>query len=312
MTAFDHTLMEWIQALGGRDGSVWQKIMDFFFCSITFMGEETFLLLGIFIVYWGVNKKFGEYLVISLFATIGLNGFFKGIFQRPRPFLKPEFNDLRHVQVDNFFVSTTNLAHSYSFPSGHSQLAGSLFTTTALYFKKRWLYILMGSLIVLMMMSRVYLGVHYPSDVLVGGVLGVAVAVIMFKLLQKYSDKKIIILLVLFGLVIVTLIIELATGATSAPDTAKMAGLAAGAISGFLYEGKKINFKVDGVWWKRTLRVIIGFALVMGVRLGLKPLFGIIADEGTAVGYILDALRYLCIGVTATALWPLIFKKVNL
>lgn len=308
----DHLIMKWIQALGGKDGSVWQKIMDFFFATVTFMGEETFLLLGIFIIYWAINKKFGEYLVIALFATIGTNSLFKSIFKRTRPFLNPNYSDLRFVQIDNFFVNTSGLAHSYSFPSGHSQLAGSLFTATAAYYRKRPLTVIMATLIVLMMMSRVYLGVHYPSDVIVGGALGVGIALLMYYILNKYKDKKIIILLILWGIVIITLIFELITDATSAGDTAKMAGLAGGAIGGFLYEQKKINFKVDGIWWKRALRVLLGFMLVMAVRLGVKPIFSIFTGDSQALIMVFDAIRYCLIGITATAVWPLIFTKVKL
>jgi len=310
--AFDHTIMKWIQSLGGPDGSVWQKIMDFFFSTVTFMGEELFLLLGIFIIYWGVNKRFGEYLVITLFATIGTNGLLKGIIKRPRPFLMDSFSDLRHVKVDNFFVSTVNLAQSYSFPSGHSQLAGSLFSTTALYIKKRAVSIIMAVLIVLMMMSRVYLGVHYPSDVLVGGLLGVGVAFLVYYLLKKFENKKIIILCVLFAIVIITLIVEIFTSATSVGDTAKMAGLAGGAISGFIIESKKINFKVDGSFLRRAFRVLIGFALVMAVRLGFKAVFTAIAGDNETLLIIFDVIRYAFIGLVATAVWPYLFMKFKI
>ncbi|MGI6702011.1 MAG: phosphatase PAP2 family protein [Christensenellales bacterium] len=310
--AFDHLLMKWIQALGGKDGTAWQKIMDFFFSAVTFMGEELFLLLGIFIIYWGLNKKFGEYLVITLFATIGTNGLLKAIFKRPRPFLNDGFSDLRHVKVDNFFVNTTGLSHSYSFPSGHSQLAGSLFTATALYYRKRPLTIIMAVLIVLMMMSRVYLGVHYPTDVIAGGLIGVGVALGMYFLLKKFSNAKIVILLSLFALVIITLIYEIVTDATSAADTAKMAGLAAGAIAGFIIESKYIDFKVDGSFFRRAFRVLIGFGIVMGVRLGFKAIFGVIAGDNETATIIFDTIRYSFMGIVATAVWPLIFMKIKL
>lgn len=309
---FDHLIMKWIQALGGKEGGAWQKVMDFFFCLITFMGEEMFLLLGIFIIYWAYNKRFGEYLVMTLFATISTNGLIKSIIKRPRPFLQESFSDLRYYQIENVFIDTKGLVHSYSFPSGHSQLAGSLFTATALFFKKYKLSIIMAVLIVLMMMSRVYLGVHYPTDVLVGGVLGIVVAFIMYYVLKKYENRKVIILLVLFAVVVATLIYEILTDAVSAGGTAKMVGLAAGAISGFVIENKKIDFKVDGSFFRRMFRVLIGFAVVMGVRLGFKPLFSLITGDNTALIMIFDAIRYAFMGITATALWPLVFMKIKL
>lgn len=309
---FDYSVMKFIQSLGGAADSAWQKFMDTFFIASTFLCEEMFLLLVIFIIYWAINKKLGENLILILLATIGINGLFKVIIGRYRPFTNSDYSSLRYIEVDNFFVNTTHLNTSYSFPSGHSQLAGSLFGGFALYIKKNWVYVVMGILILLVMISRVYLGVHYPTDVIVGGVLGVLIAVIMSKVTTKYPDKKVIILSVLFGILVVTFIYELITDAISAGDTIKMVGLAAGGIPGFLWEEKKINFKVDGLWWKRTIRVILGFVLVMIVRIVLKPIFEIFTGDNTALIMTFDAVRYALVGVTATALWPLIFTKVKL
>ncbi len=309
--SFDYKVMEWIQALGGAEGSGWQKFMDFFFCAGTFLCEEMFLLIAIFVVYWAWNKKFGYYLVMAMFASIGFNGLFKTIVARPRPFLNTEFQSLRYVQVDNMLVNTTGLNTSYSFPSGHSQLAGSLFTTLAYYFKKRWLTILSVVLILYVMMSRVYLGVHYPTDTIVGGLLGVGVAFAICKIMNKHEEKKILIAWILAGIVAITLIVDIATDSVSIGETSKMLGLAIGAISGIMLEEKNINFTVDGLWWKRVLRVVLGFALVMAVRLGFSALFDAF-NPGEGMGYILDGFRYFCIGIVATYVWPLIFTKANL
>lgn len=309
---FDHTIMKWIQALGGSDGSTWQKIMDFFFAASTFLCEELFLLIAIFIIFWGVNKKMGEFLVFSLFASIGVNGFIKAIIARPRPFLNPEFSDLRYVQLDNFFVNTTGLNTSYSFPSGHSQLAGALFGSFALFVRKRWATILMTILILLVMISRTYLGVHYPTDILVGGAIGVGIAFAMAYILKKFPEKKMLILLILFLVVVLSLIVEIATDAVSIGGTVKMLGLAGGAIGGYYWDSKKIHFSVDGVWWKRTLRVIIGFGLIMGIRLGLKPLFGLFIGDSQSLEHLFDGIRYLIVGFVATGLWPYIFMKIKL
>ncbi|HUV91615.1 MAG TPA: phosphatase PAP2 family protein [Anaerolineales bacterium] len=96
---------------------------------------------------------------ISFLGAISLNGILKIIFSRPRPGV---FSPLTAV-------------HTYSFPSGHTVAAVSLygFIAFALWRSghKPWA-ILAGGWVLLIALSRVYLGVHYPSDVLGGIAFG--------------------------------------------------------------------------------------------------------------------------------------------
>lgn len=135
---WEYIVMSAIQSVS-RLGTV---VMDPLFAFFTFLGEETFLLVAVFSIYWCGNKKFGEYLFLSLYSSIAANGILKDLVRRPRPFLTPGWEELRYVQIDNPLINTVSLGESFSFPSGHSQCAGGFFTAVALWVRKRWVTVL--------------------------------------------------------------------------------------------------------------------------------------------------------------------------
>ena len=116
--------------------------------------------------------------MISAMVNSGL----KEIFKRPRPFTVDG--------VDTPFGYETT---GYSFPSGHAQASGILgYTAYDLYKKhhKNWLKWLGLFIVIVVPISRVYLAQHYLTDVLVGLILSIGVAVLMFKLIDKMNDKE--------------------------------------------------------------------------------------------------------------------------
>lgn len=115
-------------------------------------------------------------LVLSLIAW-GLSdltgNFFKHLFERQRP-----FEVLDHV---NRLVS----AGSFAFPSNHAANAFAFATGIAWFFRKAAIPFLVIAMIVAL--SRVYVGVHYPSDIIAGSILGTAVS---FCVLYLYNRAK--------------------------------------------------------------------------------------------------------------------------
>lgn len=302
--SFDLWLQQGIQAMKGGGG--FTAFMDFMFAFFTFFCEELLLLLLLLIIYWTVDKKKGETLMMAMFMSISTNSILKNIIRRPRPFIKEGYRDnVRFVQIDNFFVNTTNLGAQFSFPSGHSQLAGSFYGTFMLMVKKKWAYIVCPIIIFLVMLSRPYLGVHYPTDVLVGGAIGIGVAFLTVYLSDKFFDKKYYI----YGVLLLLLIINVSVPSLYDPDSLKFLGTAIGALAGIVLDDKYTKFQIEGlVWWKRVLRVVGGVALIMIFKEGLKPLFNLFNLTGVGRD-LLGALRYLFVGFAATGLWPLIFTK---
>lgn len=292
--AWEYSVMMAIQSISDFGGG----IMDTVFAVFTFFGEESFLLIAVFAIYWCIDKKLGEYLLLSLFTSISLNGLIKDIVRRPRPFLTEAFDDMRYVKVNNIFVDTETLGKSFSFPSGHSQCSGGFFTSIALWLKKRWVSVFAVIMIAAVMASRVYLGVHFPSDVLVGAVLGIASSMLCFCLFKRFYAYKILLFAAVVLLSLSTLFL------TPSADTVKTIGVGIGAVCGLMVDVKITNFTVDGTISKRILRLFCGAALIFTIRLGLKIIF--------PQKVFFDGLRYAIVGFVATGLVPWLFTKYHI
>lgn len=135
-----------------------------FFSALTYLGNAVVLaplgvvlIVGLFVAHLRAEA-------VTLILTLGggelLNELFKAVFARPRP--------------DDFHLIL--LPDSFSFPSGHAMIAPAFYCMLA-YLLSRWqegrawaslIQPVIGLMVVLLATSRVYLGVHYPSDVLAG------------------------------------------------------------------------------------------------------------------------------------------------
>ena len=136
-----------------------------------------FIILLISLIFLFVFKKYGVFLIINAFNILILNTVLKLIFMRDRPF------DLMIISEDG-----------YSFPSGHAMAALGfygfiIYIIYHLNLSKRIKYlfiILLGILIFLIGLSRIYLGVHYASDVIAGYMASLSYLIIYITIVKKY------------------------------------------------------------------------------------------------------------------------------
>lgn len=123
------------------------------------------------IFYWVFDKEAGGWLIWNVVLCHWLNGIMKLTACVYRPWIR----DARIVPAGNSIHTATG----YSFPSGHSMLAGANYGSAAVYCwqrkKTRWLSVVFGAALLLTMFARNYLGVHTPQDVLVGGAVSLCV-----------------------------------------------------------------------------------------------------------------------------------------
>ncbi|MBS4176669.1 phosphatase PAP2 family protein [Lederbergia citrea] len=160
-----------------------------FFLFITFFGsvKGVALMTIVFfsIVFFTRNRLLALYLVISVAIGAGVfNRLLKAIFKRERP-------DILQLVKE----------HGFSFPSGHAMgsvifFGGVIFVLYKMYGWNRTALtgsIIASVLIILIGLSRIYLGVHYPSDVIAGyaaGTLWIGIGSIIFGLVEKKRGKR--------------------------------------------------------------------------------------------------------------------------
>ena len=145
---------------------------------ISFIGSEKFLIPGMAMVmsYTLVKKRYyvSKLLLISTLDTYILNFLLKRIFNRTRP-------------LEYFLVEQSGL----SFPSGHSMVTMAFYSTVAYLLakkmkdKKKIIYIIAYTLIALMGISRLYLGVHWPTDIVGGYIAGYLFFYIFINLIKE-------------------------------------------------------------------------------------------------------------------------------
>lgn len=280
-----------------------------FMLGITELGGETAFLVMALIIFWCVNKRGGYYVMIVGFIGTILNQFLKLACRIPRPWvLDQNFTILEQAREE---------ATGYSFPSGHSQNAVGTFGSLACITKNRWVKWVSIAIAVLVPLSRMYVGVHTPADVLVGGGMALAL-VLLLKPVSLKDDLKLMKLLVIAMMTLaigLLLYVEFWTFPADVDphnlesgmkNAYTMIGCIAGIGLVYPIERKYVNFDTKAVWWAQVLKAVLGLVVVLAVKEVLKtPLEALFGPSGV---YTARAVRYFLIVVVAGALWPMTFR----
>ena len=274
---------------------------------LTRLGEETAFLVIALIVFWCVDKYRGYYLLgVGLFGNLA-NQFLKITCRVPRPWDRGlAFNAVEEAKA---------AAGGYSFPSGHTQTAFGTFGAIAATSKRKAVSAICIVLAVIVGISRMYLGVHTPSDVLVGA--GMALAMVwLFQYVMLGKGQRLI--PVVFGVCLVLSAAFLAyveffpfpadLDAHNYESAVKNAytflGCFAGVLVVYFVDEKKLHFTTKAVWWAQILKTVFGLAVALAVKEGLRaPLEALFAGHMAA-----RAVRYFLIVVVAGIVWPLTFR----
>ena len=266
---------------------------------VTMIGEEMIFIALAAVLYFIIDKKLGQKMIYIVCCGVGLNGIVKNFAAVPRPFVKdPTLNAVR--------VET---ATGYSFPSGHSQTASTWMTALCVRLKKWWAWLIAIVLMLSVAFSRLMLGVHYPSDVVTGLLLGLFSA-LFFGWLYDRWEKKQIAIAVLLLLYLTFGVVFLFRPDPEYADFYKMLGLSCGFACAYLFERRFVNFTNDVPVWKRIIRCLVGIGLALGIRVGLSALFGLFT-VGTVGSLLFGAVRYFAIGFVVIGVYPLVFKKLK-
>lgn len=287
---FEMQFMQWLYEIGNQ-------FLDIFFWTISQVGGTIAIVVFMCITYWIIDKTKGKKITYAITLSMTFNNLLKMFFSAKRPFEYENYDHLRKLKDSKLSDS----ASGTSFPSGHSQNAGSSFLSLILYLKKKWLTVLSIILIILVPLSRLYLGVHFPRDVVVGLTIGLLTAFLSFKLLQKVNNMGFI-----FLITAIIFIPFLFLKSTS-HDYFRSFGLLLGAGAGILFEEKVVNFSTDNLSTKnKLLRLLIGFPIIgiVYVGIGLIPGFKDIN--------LLVVVHHLLVSLTLFGIIPLIFKQLKI
>ena len=261
-------------------------ILDRFFTLITMMGEETFLILFIALIFWCINKKAGYILGFTILSGTLLNNLLKMTFHTKRPIGAAGLRSLR-----------INTATGFSFPSGHTQGTAALWTITAKELKNKRTYILAIALVLLVALSRLYLGVHWPIDVIFGALIGIVWALIccfLFDLSVKTNNKLILLII----LIPATISVFFYGGSTNIDTVAILIGF----FLGYFIEDKYIKFNEKASLPKQFIKYALGIGVLLFIKQFLKILL-----PATVV---FDFLRYVLLGLWITCGSTYMFKKL--
>lgn len=282
---------------------------DAFFSLITHLGEETFFIVFGLIFFWCISKKEGYYLLSIGFIGTVVNQFLKIFFRIPRPWVK----DKSFTIVESAKAEATG----YSFPSGHTQSSVGIFGGIARWNKSGLIRIICIVLCVLVPFSRMYLGVHTPSDVLVSLVISLALIFGLYPPIYKCFDNTkamrillIVIVLLSLGFLAFVLIFEFPKDVdiknleSATKNAYKMLGCTLGILIAFEVDNKFIDFDTSGSFLVQVLKFVIGVIPLLIIKSGLKtPLYALFGGS-----FLADGVRYLLIVIFAGCIWPLTFK----
>lgn len=284
--------------------------LDAFFLALTKLGEETVFLIVALVLIWCIDKKYGFYILYCGLIGQALNQFMKISFRVERPWIaNPDFNPV---------ASAIKEAKGFSFPSGHTQIATTTYGGLALlYRKKKWLMTFFVCLVALVAFSRMYLGVHYPSDVLVSLVINTVLISVVFYFVNRITIDRLsrfmrisafLLILVLFVFSCVMSIGK--TDNEFYADTVDFAAKTFGAVAAFCIswyiDDRYINYSTAAVWHFQIVKVLVGAAIIILIKEGAKPFF---VSIGLPV-FLSHILRYFLIVFFAGTVWPYLFEKI--
>ena len=254
-------------------------ILDGFFYIISLFGNPVlWIAIAAWLFWLGKEKKSFTVMTLVLFSSL-IAGVLKFAIARPRP---TGLRVLDHTPTQ------------WSMPSGHATLAGTIYS----FFEKKVFpleKVFLLVLVVLVAVSRLYLGVHYISDVLVGLLIGYFIGKFLLRLekkidkshlkVSKFSDEKL-----LFGIFVVAIVIALLL-----PSSLLVAFVLLGYFAGFVIY-RDMKFKINSE--HKKLNLLFGTIVV-----------AILGGMAYSLEGIISIILFFVTGLFITLIWPIVLNR---
>jgi membrane-associated phospholipid phosphatase len=289
------------------------------FLAASFVGSADGYVLIAILIYVLWDKQLAIRLSVLVLLTMSLNDILKILIRNPRPFIR-EGTYLKKWGVSA--ASARGLAAEYSTPSGHAMGSSAFYSYLYAFIKNRWVRVVAVLTIVLIGVSRPYLGVHYAEDVLLGWAIGFSVALPAIKYTDRissvwnkfsYWEQIGITAAASLALFLLSMLINGWHMDAQPRDVLGLAGFLTGLVIARPLELRKVNFDPrSSNAAKRILRYLLSMGMVLFVLLFFDKVFGAMADKVSLLGYLLQYVRYALAGIAGIFLAPLLFTKLKL
>lgn len=295
--------------------SIRSNLLNAIFLIFTISTEVPIIVLFSALMYWCFNKKFGQRLLFSIIGNFMVNTGVKEIVKAPRPIGTPGLESMR--------VST---ATGHSFPSGHTQTATSFWTSLMILFKNSWVYIIGSIMILAVGISRLYLAVHWPIDVLFGWIFGIVFSIVFIKIFDYVDESK-----KYWILLIILVLLALIGYFINSESYIEYFGILTGFVFGYIVEDNFIKFntgqegnntiftraKQNNGLGTKIKRFILGIISLGIVYVVLKSIVSIVPNYFEVgnieiFNVISNYIRYTLVVFYAVAGVPALFKALKL
>ncbi|MFX0122179.1 MAG: phosphatase PAP2 family protein [Candidatus Hodarchaeota archaeon] len=275
-------------------------LLDPVFGLITFFGDKLFVIGILIIIFFCIDKKLAFRAALLVIFTAFITYSIKGIFALERPYL--EYERLNKSRIKGIKDIIGQLPTDYTFPSGHSSNVGSFWPFLASRWRHPAFWTVAAFIVIMVPLSRSYLGVHWPTDVIIGVLLGILITISFIYFLPRMeqfaakSSPSILMSLAIIAPIIavaVSYVITVSMGNNfELADTTSYGGLFVGLSLGYMFEQRFVNLKVKE--YRRNKKVlvyrgIVGLIIVSVLYFSMSAIFGMLF-----IGFPLELITRFC------------------
>lgn len=273
-------------------------------CALMSMFGESYLMIAaVGIFYWGINKEMGKRIAASFAVANLFAPCVKNVINRRRPYMDHDsVKCIRQAYPGDIYDVNVQ---GYSCPSLHASNTGAVFATIAMCLKKKSASIIFTALLLLIGAARVILGVHYPTDVLLGWVIAaISVIVAQWVVAKAGNYLRVMMIFAIVGLP--------GWFFCTSDDFFVGYGAVIGIFLGFYVEEKFVNFENTTNVVRLILRTVFGIIVTLGVLEGIKLFFpATLMDTPCMAAYLIRTFRYAAATFVGMGVYPRLFKYTD-